>query len=426
MALVILILFLRIYLFFTFFVMIFYTIRHFIFSVNRTIGEQKLYYQDILDSDLPSVTVIIPMHNEEKVAKHSMENVLKTDYPKHILEIIPVNDHSDDRTKEILDDFAARYPQIKPFHRESGKRGKPSALNDVMEFAKGDIIIVFDADYLPPRGIIRDIALSFKDPEVGAVMGRVIPQNVGSNLLTRLLDLERTGGYQVDQQARYNMRLIPQYGGTVGGFRKIVAQSLDGFDPRIITEDTELTFKLYERGWKVVYANRAECYEEAPEDWSVRSRQVMRWARGHTQVFFRFWISLFKSKYLTFKEKLDGILLLSVYLIPLLLLFGMINAVALFFLGEMNIYDSVVLFLMIAFYSSFGNAAPFFQIGAGALLDGGRQRIRLLPILMFNFVFYMWYISKGSFLAIFDVIRGASPEWQKTERYRKEEDEEVK
>ena len=89
----------------------------------------------------------------------------------------------------------------------------------------------------------------------------------------------------------------------------------------------------------------------------------------------------------------------------------------------MNLIDSVIVFLLIATYNSFGNAAPFFQIGAGALLDGGVERIKLLPILMFNFVFYMWYISKGSFLAIFDVIRGASPEWQKTERYRKEEEQ---
>ena len=402
-------------------IMTIYTIRHLRFTLNRTSGEQKLYYQDIVDSELPSVTLIIPMHNEEKVARYSLEAIVNTDYPKDKIEIIPINDHSDDNTKEILDEFAAKYTNIKPFHRDKGKRGKPAAMNEVIDDCMGDIIIVFDADYLPPKGIIRDIALSFKDPEVGAVMGRVIPQNTSKKLITRLMDLERTGGYQVDQQARYNMNLIPQYGGTVGGFRKIVAQSLGGFDPRIITEDTELTFKLYIKGWKVVYANRAECYEEAPEEWSVRARQVTRWARGHTQVFWRYNIKLFNSKYLSFNEKFEGLLLLGIYMIPLLLLIGIVDSLALFFLGEMNLIESVIVFLMVATYNSFGNAAPFFQIGYGALVDGGIERIRLLPILMFNFVFYMWYISKGSFLAIIDVIKGGSPEWQKTERYRKEE-----
>jgi cellulose synthase/poly-beta-1,6-N-acetylglucosamine synthase-like glycosyltransferase len=400
-------------------ILLIYTIRHFVFSLNRSIGEQKLYYQDIMDTDLPTVTVIVPMHNEELVASHSMENIVNTAYPKDKLEIIPIEDHSEDGTLEILEKFASEYDNVHPYVRDTGARGKPAAMNEVMEFATGDVIVVFDADYLPPKGIIRDIAICFLDPEVGAVMGRVIPHNVGSNLLTRLLDLERTGGYQIDQQARYNLNLVPQYGGTVGGFRREIAMRLGGFNPSIITEDTELTFKLYERGWKVVYANRAECYEEAPETWVVRSRQVTRWARGHCQVFFQVFFKLLKSKYLRKMEKVDAMLLLTIYFIPLILLVGIFDSLALFFLGEMNLFTSVFIFVLVAAYSSFGNAAPFFQIGSGVLLDGGHMRIRLLPMLMFNFTFYLWFISKGAFLAIIDTIFERTPEWQKTERFRK-------
>jgi cellulose synthase/poly-beta-1,6-N-acetylglucosamine synthase-like glycosyltransferase len=400
-------------------ILLIYTIRHFVFSLNRSIGEQKLYYQDIMDTDLPTVTVIVPMHNEELVASHSMENIVNTAYPKDKLEIIPIEDHSEDGTLEILEKFASEYDNVHPYVRDTGARGKPAAMNEVMEFATGDVIVVFDADYLPPKGIIRDIAICFLDPEVGAVMGRVIPHNVGSNLLTRLQDLERTGGYQIDQQARYNLNLVPQYGGTVGGFRREIAMRLGGFNPSIITEDTELTFKLYERGWKVVYANRAECYEEAPETWVVRSRQVTRWARGHCQVFFQVFFKLLKSKYLRKMEKVDAMLLLTIYFIPLILLVGIFDSLALFFLGEMNLFTSVFIFVLVAAYSSFGNAAPFFQIGSGVLLDGGHMRIRLLPMLMFNFTFYLWFISKGAFLAIIDTIFERTPEWQKTERFRK-------
>ncbi|MFY0104485.1 hypothetical protein ABTP95_22220, partial [Acinetobacter baumannii] len=76
------------------------------------------------------------------------------------------------------------------------------------------------ADYLPARGLIKQLVAPFFDPEVGAIMGRVVPVNAGANLLTRLLDLERSGGYQVDQTARMNLGLVPQYGGTVGGIRR--------------------------------------------------------------------------------------------------------------------------------------------------------------------------------------------------------------
>ncbi len=143
-----------------------------------------------------------------------------------------------------------------------------------MELATGEIIIVFDADYRPARDMLKQLAIAFEDPEVGAVMGRVIPYNTNKNLLTRLINLERSGGYQVDQQARYNLRTIPQYGGTVGGFRKDVMLDMGGFNPLVLAEDTELTYRLYTHGWKVVYANSAECYEEAPETWEVRGRQI--------------------------------------------------------------------------------------------------------------------------------------------------------
>lgn len=78
-------------------------------------------------------------------------------------------------------------------------------------------MVVFDADYLPRPGLLKELVAPFFDPEVGAVMGRVVPQNADRNLLARLLDLERAGGYQVNQQARNNLGLVPQYGGTVGG-----------------------------------------------------------------------------------------------------------------------------------------------------------------------------------------------------------------
>lgn len=401
------------------FIMLLYTIRHFIFSVNRVTGDQRLYYQDIIDDDLPSVSVLIPMHNEERVAGDILIRLASAVYPRDKYEIIPINDHSDDRTAEIINRFAKKYPDfINPLHRTGGERGKTHGLNEAMEVATGKIIIVFDADYIPPKGIIRDIAVSFADPQVGAVMGRVIPYNTSSNLLTMLLDLERSGGYQVDQQARHNLKLIPQYGGTVGGFRKNLVLSLGGFNPNILTEDTELTFRLFIEGWKVAYANRAECYEEVPESWQVRSRQITRWARGHSQVMLRYFFPLLKSKYLSFWEKVDGVMLLSIYIIPLIILLGIPVALALFFLGEMQIIGAVIIIPLVAAYSSFGNFAPFFQIGTASFLDGIGDRIKLLPLFFFSFLYNVIFVSRGTLEAFADVLFRRQPVWQKTKRYR--------
>src|SRR5256885_3259633 len=131
---------------------------------------------------------------------------------------MPVNDRSKDRTRQIIDKFVKDFPgRIRPFHRTSGKPGKAAALKDAMELIATEVTLIFDADYIPGAGLIKQLVAPFFDPEVGGVMGRVVPLNCGTNLLTRLLDLERSGGYQVDQQARMNLRLVPQHGGTVAG-----------------------------------------------------------------------------------------------------------------------------------------------------------------------------------------------------------------
>ena len=123
---------LKVYMLFTIAVMLVYTARHYFFTLNRLFGEQRIYYQDIVDSDLKTVSILIPMHNEEQVAAHILEQLLKTDYPLDRLEIIPINDFSEDGTEDILNYYAARYPFIRPIHRYRGQRGKSSALNEAL------------------------------------------------------------------------------------------------------------------------------------------------------------------------------------------------------------------------------------------------------------------------------------------------------
>lgn len=394
-----------------------YVIRHFIFALNRMAGRQRLYYNDIITDKMKSITVVIPMHNEEQVASYILDCLLECDYDKDLLEIIPVNDNSTDKTKEILDEYHRKYEFIRPLHRNCPDRGKPAGLNDAMELATGEIIIVFDADYRPARDMLKQLAIAFENPEVGAVMGRVIPYNTNKNVLTRLINMERSGGYQVDQQARYNLKTIPQYGGTVGGFRKEILRETGGFDIRMLAEDTELTYRLYTKGWKVIYANSAECYEEAPETWKVRAKQIRRWSRGHNQVLFRYLIRTIFTRNMNLREKLDGVLLLFVYSVPFFMLLGQIASLILFFLGEMNLFSGWWVLLFLAFYCAVGNFAPFFEIGTALFMDGILGEVFLLPLLMFNFYFYMWNVSLGFLDAVFDVVTNRKVFWAKTARF---------
>lgn len=405
------------YIIFVIIVMLLYTVRHFFFTIVRLLGRQRLYYNDIVTSRMKHISVLIPMHNEEKVLDTVLTALLECDYDADRLEIIPINDNSTDKTREMLDEYHRKYEFIRPLHRNCADRGKPVGLNDAMRMARGEIIIVFDADYRPARSMLKQIALAFEDPQVGTVMGRVIPYNTNKNMLTRLINLERSGGYQVDQQARYNLRAIPQYGGTVGGFRRDFLLSTGGFNPKVLAEDTELTYRLITNGWKVVYANSAECYEESPESWNVRGRQIRRWARGHNEVLFRYLIPTITSPHLNLFQKIDGLFLLFIYAVPVLLLFGWGVSLALFFLGRMDIFGGWWVLLFLGVYNAFGNFAPFFEIGAALIIDGLPGEALLLPLMMFNFFFYMWNISLGFFDAVVDIVTGRGVKWDKTIRF---------
>jgi cellulose synthase/poly-beta-1,6-N-acetylglucosamine synthase-like glycosyltransferase len=396
-----------------------YTVRHYIFTLNRLFGFQRHPYIDTDTADWPNVTVLVAAHNEEKVVSHILVALMAVSYPEDRLVVIPVNDRSSDRTREIIDRFAQAYPgRIRAFHREGGKGGKAAALKDAMALVETEVILIFDADYIPGSGLIKQLVAPFFDPEVGGVMGRVVPLNVQSNLLTRLLDLERSGGYQVDQQARMNLRLVPQHGGTVAGVRLSALREIGGWNDNSLTEDTDLTFRLLLAGWQTVYQNRSECYEEVPETWSVRIRQIMRWAKGHNQALGNYGMQLLFGKHLaTWRERVDGFLLLGVYAMAPITVVGWFLALAVFYQGT-NPLHGVIAMMSFAAYAATGNFAAFFEIAAAAKLDSTRQRICLLPFLALGFLVSILAVSRAVVSQMMAPLTGAQFHWDKTERFR--------
>ena len=400
-------------------VLIAYTARHYIFTLNRLFGRQRQPYVDVTSAVWPQTVVFIPCHNEEKVIAGSLDALLANDYPRERLTIMPIDDRSTDATGAILREYAARYPSlVKPIFRTGGTPGKAAALAEAGARIGGDVHLVFDADYVPGPRLLKQLVAPFFDPEVGAVMGRVVPHNVGDGLLTRLLDLERAGGYQVDQQARMNMHLIPQYGGTVGGVRREALASVGGWRNDTLAEDTDLTFRLYLQGWEVAYQNRSECYEEVPENWDTRIRQIRRWAYGHNQALGRYLGALLrKPRHVPFGRALDGVLLLGVFAVAPVLLLGWGVAIALYYLGY-QLPTGILAVLAVSAFSTLGNFAAFFEVATATRLDGSRHRVRLLPFLFFGFLVSLIAVSQESLLQLFRRRRKPPIVWHKTERYR--------
>ncbi len=402
----------------------FYSVRHYAFTWQRLYGQQQHIHSHIVHAPWPRVVVFVAAHNEEAVVADALRALVLADYPADRLKIVPVNDRSTDTTYAEIEKVVAQYPdRIQAFHRKTGKPGKAAALKDATAWLQAaqwaDVVLVFDADYLPSRGLIKQLAAPFQDPEVGAVMGRVVPQNASSNLLTRLLDLERAGGYQVDQQARSNIGSVPQYGGTVGGLRLTALENAGGWHDDVLAEDTDITFRLLLQGWKTIYLNKAECYEEVPEHWPVRARQIGRWAKGHNQALYRHTRALWLHKALRPMEKFDGFALLAIYAMPILLMMGWVSALLLFYGNYGVALNGAVALMLMLTYASFGNFAAFYQIAAAATLDGQRRGVRLLPLAITGFLVSMVSISKATLdVAILDPLLKRQLRWDKTARYR--------
>lgn len=403
-------------------VLLVYMLRHVVFSLNRLFGQQRHPYLDIDTGNWPRVAVLVPCHNEETVAGYALAALVDVDYPADRLVIVPIDDRSTDRTWDIIEEFQARHPdRIAPFRRTGGKPGKAAALKDATERLGPEVeaLIVFDADYVPGRGLIKQLVAPFFDPEVGAVMGRVVPHNAGTNLLTRLLDMERAGGYQVDQQARMNLRLLPQYGGSVGGVRMSALRAVGGWNEDALAEDTDLTYRLLLHGYKTVYENRSECYEEVPQIWQERNRQIMRWTKGHTQSALRYGWRLLVSRRVELRERVDGLLLLGVYAVAPVVLMGWTAATTLWYLGEPILPQYFLMLLALVGFSSLGNFAAFFEIAAALHLDGTRRRIRLLPLVILGFLVSFVNVVRATLdLLVRDTLFGRELHWEKTRRYR--------
>ncbi len=395
-----------------------YLVRHYIFTLTVLRGaNRKRKPKSETVSFEPTVSIIIPAHNEEKVIGRLLERVTELTYPKDKLQVLVVDDASSDKTGAIADDYESRCSFIEVLHRdkETGGRGKSAACNAGFNRSNGEVILCFDADYYPTRDIVEKLTCEFADLTVGAVQGRVVVLNEPQNIVTRLVALERIGGYRVDQEARENLNLITQYGGTAGGFRSSLLKSLHGWDENILAEDTDLTFSVYLAGYKIRYNLDAECYEEAVDNWKSYRRQRLRWAKGHMQCFFKHSWNVLKSRKLNSIEKIDALLLLCVYFMPIMGFLSLLTGLSLILVGS-NFASLLWLFVPICLYSFVGNFAPFFEIGVGTYLDGRARTQWLIPLLIFNFFYNIPICLKAFFdVAASKILGRKNIVWVKTQ-----------
>jgi 1,2-diacylglycerol 3-beta-glucosyltransferase len=273
----------------------------------------------------PFVTILVPCRNEELVIEGLVSTLLLFDYPDEKHEIIIIDDGSDDDTPAILDELTRRYPVLRCIHRppDSGG-GKSGALNTAMAVARGEVIIVFDADHKPRADVVRRLVRHFADPAVGAVQGRCIVRNSNESRLARSIAVDYYCGYLINEYGRQSMFELPAYGGSNCAVRASWIRAFGGWNEHTVTEDTDLTLRLVLVGRLVRFDVTAIDTEESVPTFRKFWRQRYRWARGHQQVWREYRRCIWSSRSLNLVRKIESTMFLLVYHVPVFCMLGLI------------------------------------------------------------------------------------------------------
>jgi len=269
---------------------------------------------DNSEIDFPSCAILIPAHNEERVIGATIASMLELEYPKDKLKIIVINDGSGDRTKEIILDYARQDARVQLYDvpKGEGGKGKSRALNLGIKQAHAEVIAVYDADNTPDKHALKYLVANLiADPELGAVLGKFRTVNKNVNLLTKFINIETLSFQSMLQAGRWQMQSVATLPGTNFVMWSWLINQLNGWDEEALTEDSELSIRIYEEGYKIKFIPYSITYEQEPQEWKVWIKQRMRWVRGNNYVISKFFkqIPKFKSKGLAF----DILYTLSLY-----------------------------------------------------------------------------------------------------------------
>jgi len=240
----------------------------------------------------PSVTVLIPAHNEENVIVQTVASVLASDLKQ--LRAIVVNDGSTDRTGVLLDEHFGQEPRVRIIHQVN--RGKSAALSRALGEADTEIVVTIDADTEVEPDAIGKLVRHFSDPKIGAMAGNVKVGN-RSRWLTRWQALEYITSQNMEKRAFDLLNCITVVPGALGAWRKRAIEAAGGITADTVAEDADLTIAIRRLGWRIGYDEEAIAWTEAPETAGALIRQRFRWTFGTLQSFWKHSDTLFRPKY---------------------------------------------------------------------------------------------------------------------------------
>jgi cellulose synthase/poly-beta-1,6-N-acetylglucosamine synthase-like glycosyltransferase len=368
--------------------------------------------------ELPPVAILIPAHNEARVINDTLTAMLALEYPADRYQVIVVDDGSSDETATLVRAFAERDARVRLVSVAPGQggRGKSRALNIGLRHTDAPFIAVYDADNSPEPPALRYLmAQLVLHPELGAVLGKFRTDNWSRNLLTRFISIETLTFQSIVQAGRWKLFGVSTLPGTNFVIRRSALEAIGGWDEEAITEDAEMSIRVYMDGQRIKMIPYAVTHEQEPETWRVWFRQRTRWVRGNNYVARKFFhqIPSFTNKMLA----VEILYLLSLYYVffvalvcsDLLFLASLFGVV---FIPLPGPYTTVWALGVVLFVMEILLALSYDE--QDSLVNFG-----LLPLAYFTYC-QLWILVVGKALYL-DVVKRERQTWVKTPRFRRPE-----
>lgn len=280
-------------------------------------------------TQLPRVTVQLPLFNEMYVAERLIDAVVKLDYPNDLFEIQVLDDSTDD-TRTIAAETVRRYAEqgidISYHHRNNREGFKAGALEAGLKKAKGEFILIFDADFTPKPDCIRRMIDHFTDERVGMVQMRWSHINSEYSLLTKVQAIMLDGHFVIEQTARNRCGGFFNFNGTAGMWRRETIEWSGGWQHDTLAEDTDLSYRAQLMGWRFVYLVDHDVPAELPVEINAFKSQQRRWAKGVVQVGIKLLGRMWRDPRLPLRVRMEQFFRLSGNLAaPLVIVLALIN-----------------------------------------------------------------------------------------------------
>ena len=243
------------------------------------------------EEELPFVTVQLPVYNEQYVIDRLIDACCRLEYPRDRFEIQLLDD-STDETEQVSQEIAARYaagteglaPQpVYCLHRTNRHGYKAGALEEGLRSAKGELVAIFDADFVPPPQWLRQVVHHFAEPGVGMVQTRWTHLNRDYSFLTQVEAILLDGHFVLEHGGRSRAGVYFNFNGTAGMWRRQAIDEAGGWQHDTLTEDTDLSYRAQLKGWRFKYLQDVECPAELPIEMTAFKTQQARWAKGLIQ-----------------------------------------------------------------------------------------------------------------------------------------------